>query len=125
MRLPDVLGVHTPGAAVIDPDTGNARPGPSSLQAVRGVVQQRFIDTQQREVSVDGTVAEMVAMLEPVAVDGTPTVLTLATSTITDPAGLSYEVVGLPRPRRPVTGARRVAYVAAYVRLSTDTQEAP
>lgn len=110
--------VITPGASVMNPVTGNVTTGPSVESEWWGLIQQRFIDTQQRQIQDAVTLSEYVAMLEP----GAPVT---AASSIRGEDGRRYEIVGFPRARRRVTGQRRPVYTAAYINLVSDSQETP
>lgn len=103
--------------------TGNSASGAEVRTPWWGLVQERFVDTQQKEMAEGHSVSEYVALLEPhePGVEGLPPLSKSSWLLGTD--GVRYEVVGLPRVRRPPTGPRRPSYVVAYVNAASDTQE--
>lgn len=124
-HLPERLVIVNAGPAVEDPGTGNWSPGSEVPTSWWGLVQQRFVDTQQKELQDGNSVSEYVALFEPhePGVEGLPPLS--RSSWLLGPDGVRYEIVGLPRVRRPPTGPRRPRYVVAYVNAASDIQEIP
>lgn len=107
---------------VKDPSTGNRKPGvlPDPV-AVRGLLQQRqlsasSVDAGNSEFADGHVVSVYVLMLEPAAPSPSPSAVLI------DSDGLRFQVVANSRPRRPVRGARKPAYIAVMVRRSNDLE---
>jgi hypothetical protein len=123
-RLPEdwVLLQDNP-VVVIDPSTGNRRPGEPIEVPCRGLLQQRQLASSSVDAGnvefVDGhVVSSFVLLLDPGLVPHP-----VARDKFRGPDGTVFTVVGRPRVRQPVRGSRRPAYISAIVRSSSDYQE--
>lgn len=113
----------------IDESTGNRKPVPRSEIAWTGILQRRFLDTKQTEVTDSVTTGELVLQLDPgppgglletdrVRFDG-DTRLAAGESTSLAAIGDVLTIQGDPHVRRPVMGGPP-QYVVAIVRRSSD-----
>ncbi|MCC3311526.1 hypothetical protein [Nocardia africana] len=129
MTLPEKWTVLRPGPTTTDPSTGNAIPGEPEEVPWTGLLQQRIITGPEQEDLGGGVTTERLTLLldpglpgglsrrDVVRFDGPATV-----SDLVDVGG-TVTVQGTPRVRRPATGSRRPAYIAAIVRHASDMKE--
>lgn len=112
-----------------DESTGNRVPVPRSEIPATGILQRRFLDTKQTELTDNLTSGEMVLQLDPrvsgglhatdrVRFDG-DTRLAAGEATALASIGDVLTIVGDPHTRRPVMGGPP-QYIVAIVRRSTD-----
>ncbi|WP_280449960.1 hypothetical protein [Nocardia brasiliensis] len=128
-RLPERWTLLRPTEPTFDELTGNRIPGEPEPVAWWGLLQKRDLIAEQAEEFADGHVAERLTLLLEPGIpggtgrrdvwrfDGPVSVSDLV------PIGGTVTVQGTPRVRRPATGSRRPAYIAAIVRHATDMRE--
>lgn len=130
-RLPERWTLLRPGPVTHDALTGNRIPGDPVLVPWWGLLQKRDLTTIVTEEFEDGHVGQRLTLL---LMPGLPGGVNRRDVWRFDgPANVSdlvavndtVTVQGTPRTRRPATGSRRPAYIAAVVRHSTDMKEAP
>ncbi|WP_052056361.1 hypothetical protein [Rhodococcoides fascians] len=123
MRFPERWLIQEPaGAAEVDPSTGNRKPGvlPEPVP-VRGLLQQRQLSASSVDAGnsefIDGHVTSVyMLLLKPSSPSPSPSAVLI------DADGQRYQVVANSRPRRPVRGVRKPAYIAVMVRRSNDME---
>lgn len=122
MRFPESWSIQEPASPVFDPSTGNRKPGilPDPVP-VRGLLQQRqlaasSVDAGNTEFADGHVVSVYVLMLAP----SSP--VPSQSAVLIDSDGARYQVVANARPRRPVRGIRKPAYIAVLVRRSNDLE---
>jgi hypothetical protein len=111
--------LRTPGPPETDPDTGNETPGAVVETPSRAYLAQRPVANLSSSIEDEAgrdTVTSLYTLLVPA---GSP--LT-AKTTVVDEHGHQYEVEGDPAPRRGL--ARKVLFIAAALRRTSDLQEA-
>lgn len=119
MRFPERWEIHFPGEPVLDPVTGNRRPGsPPEPRPVKGLWQQVNPATAQEEFGVAALVDDGVLLLSPSAVLD-------ETCSVVGPDGTWWRCVTRPRTRRRVRGARSSKYIAVIVRQTSDMKGGP
>ncbi|MEV6555873.1 hypothetical protein AB0M22_09165 [Nocardia sp. NPDC051756] len=128
-RLPERWTLLRPGPTTTDPLTGNKIPGDPVLVPWWGLLQKRDLVAEQAEEFVDGHVSERLTLLLMPGLPGGTSRRDVwrfdgpaSVSDLVEVNG-TVTVQGTPRVRRPATGSRRPAYVAAIVRHSTDMRE--
>ncbi|MFE7799011.1 hypothetical protein [Nocardia sp. NPDC057440] len=128
-RLPERWTLLRAGAPVFDELTGNRIPTAPTEVPWWGLLQQRLITDPQIEEFEDGHVGQRLTLL---LMPGLPGGVSRRDVWRFDgPAAVSdlvavndtVTVQGTPRTRRPATGSRAPAYIAAIVRHSTDMRE--
>lgn len=119
MRAPKMrqqVTLETPGDPVVDPVTGNERPGPPTSTLSRAYLEQRSLYAQQEYQADQSTsTTDYIVIVPP----GVP--LTMST-TVIDSDGVRYAVVGHPAERRNRRGNQKVRFVTAWLRLVSDLQ---
>lgn len=134
MRFPEKWTVLRQLDPVLDESTGNYIPVEPEEVPWTGALQQRFIDNDQEGIAGDATASEMVLLLTPglpggvhrrdlVRYDGRTDGRDADRGCDLVDVGDTVRVYGSPRPRRPMRGGSRPAYIAATVRHSTDMKE--
>lgn len=115
-RMRQQVTLENPGPSVVDPVTGNERPGPPIATPSRAYLEQRSLYAQQEYQSSQSTSTSDFILLvhagAPLSMD----------TTVVDDAGLRYAVVGHPAQRRARLNGGRVRYIAAWLRLVSDLQ---
>jgi hypothetical protein len=135
MKFPEKWTVIRQREPEYDESTGNYVPVEPDEVPWTGLLQQRFIDNDQTALAGDAVLSELVLLIAPGIPGGVHRRDLLrydglvnesdASEDGTDlvDVGDTVKVHGSPRPRRPMRGGRRPAYIAATVRHSTDMKE--
>ncbi len=134
MKFPEKWTVIRQREPVFDDSTGNYVPVEPEEIEWTAALQQRFIRNDQTELAGDTVVSELVLLVAPglpggvhrrdlVRFDGRIDGRDAEEGTDLVDIGDTVRVFGSPRPRRPMRGGRRPAYIAATVRHSTDMKE--
>lgn len=124
MKLPERWTLLRANPPTIDDATGQPVPSLPTAIPWTGLLQQKFIRTDQNEIGDGVVVSELVLMLDPgISVDRRDVFRFDGPDGDVISVGDTVQVVGSPRARRPARGSRRVAFIAATVRHTTDIQE--
>ena len=117
-RMRQRVVVETPSDPVVDPVTGNPRPGPPTAVPTRAYLEQRNLYAQQSYQATQTSVTSDYIVLVPAGTNIT------ADSEVIDEDGVRYAVVGQPAVRRARLNGGKPRYVAAWLRRVSDMQEA-
>lgn len=122
-RLPEPWVLLVDGVPTVDESTGNRIPAAPTEVPWTGLLQQRqlassSVDSGNTEFS-DGHVTSSYMLL----LDPGLTPHPQARDRFRDGDGIVYQVVGLPRVRKPARGSRKPNYIAAIVRAASDVKE--
>ncbi|MCA1185709.1 hypothetical protein LCD36_04485 [Saccharopolyspora sp. 6T] len=117
-RMRQRVVVVTPGGVVVDPVTGNPRPGPPTSTLAKAYLEQRNLYAQQEYQANQTSVSSDFIVLLPAGTDIT------SESEVIDEGGTRFAVVGQPAVRRARIHGGKPRYVAAWLRLVSDMQEA-
>lgn len=116
-HLPDRATITTPGPPVVDPESGNERPGPAIEETDRPA---RFSQSPVANVSQGSelTAAQDTTISQWTILVGPKTVLTSKSVVVNEDTGEKFTIVGAVA-RRPV---KHPKYQAASARLISDMQ---
>lgn len=116
-RFPRTVTIRNPGPAVVDPDTGNQRPGPQVATVTRAYLSQKPVDvlsaSEEFNARQDTTISTFTLLVP-------PGVILTAHSVVIDEAGVAYRVAGVPAERRGLGTA--VQFRAAALHRISDLQ---
>ncbi|MFI6368705.1 hypothetical protein ACIBG0_38990 [Nocardia sp. NPDC050630] len=128
-RLPERWTLLRAGTPTFDPLTGNRVPTTPTEIPWWGLLQKRDLTTVLVEEFEDGHETQRLTLLLmpglPGGVNRRDVWRFDGPADVTDlvQIGDTVTVQGTPRTRRPATGSRKPAYIAAIVRHSSDIQE--
>lgn len=114
-RMPNQITIRTPGSPVVDPETGNSRPGLPTTATTRAYLSQRPVADVGSQIELLASQQTTITLWTVIVPRGT--VLTSA-STFTDEQGRGFAVTGEPADRPN----RRPQFRAAAARLISDMQ---
>lgn len=139
LRFPERWQIRAPRLTTIDATTGNPVPGPKPTSVeVRGSLEQRFPDSDQREVGkviadqrllvLEPRAAAKIAAAAGVMPADVPFTLGIADVLTEDfkaigPDGTVWSIVRVPLTRRRRRASAPIRYHALVVRRSTDIKE--
>lgn len=128
-RLPERWTLLRATEPTYDALTGNSIPGDPDEVPWWGLLQKRDLVEVSAEEHTDGHVTERLTLLLMPGLPGGTSRRDVwrfdGPAEVSDllQVGDTVTVQGTPRARRPATGSRRPAYIAAIVRHSTDMRE--
>jgi hypothetical protein len=127
MKFPERWTLLRANPPTVDPSTGNSVPTAPTPVAWWGLLQERLIATQQNEILPGVVQSQLELLLKPGLPGGTSRRDVWrfdGPANVADivPVGGTVSVRGTPRVRRPATGSRRPAYIAAIVEHSSDME---
>ncbi len=116
-RFPRTVTIRNPGPVVVDPDTGNQRPGPQVATVTRAYLSQKPVDVLNAS---DELAARQDTAISTFTLMVPPGVALHAQSVVIDEAGVSYRVAGVPAERRGL--GTTVQFRAAALNRISDLQ---
>lgn len=112
--MPKTVTITTPGPATTDPETGNPRPGPPTVQTVKAWLSHRQIAHVGVQIEIRAAQETTISLWTVLVPAGT----VLESSSIVEENGARYEVIGDPADRPD----HRPIFRAAALRKISDLQ---